>query len=147
MTKSVIHRVPGCNDTRKSPRVYTHAIVAVRDGARSGAAWAAHAEYALRDEYKWAVGAASYNAPNYAWHERPAKDQDRIIGIIRAGIGGLERRIVEARAAEFAKAEKAEAAGPVVLQWSMSERAAVAKVGFWQKCNWKDVRVVEVVRG
>ena len=164
MSKSVKHTVPGANGVRRSPRVYTHAIVARLDWDAERKASLARAEDRARDRFnfltevsKLVVGAARYPNERTGSLLVDVKVKQHEVDEARAWLAKnptLGAAIINAvleqeqRNAEALK----KAGGPDtvhVLAWSQSAhnaaKAAQKYIGS-QWYNYVDVRVVETVR-
>lgn len=163
MTKPVLHTVEGSEDTRRSPRVYTHAVVATFNLSKGIAATIRSAEHSAADSWDTCFGPA-YVATNQSWtnnyRTRVLTPDTSDFGIQFTAKINAERAefraanpdraayiamVVEKRVAEYRSRVRAD--GSIyVMQWSMSERNAIKGISQVHNDAMTNVRVVPVIR-
>lgn len=136
--KNITYGVEGLPHQRTSPRVYTHALIGHRD-----------VEADVKRDVAYATKYAKINFPfyvsqvgeprDYLSEEAHAEQQARYAAIRDMG----EEAFVasEAKRAE-ARVRENTTGAECVIQWSMSERAAVNSMGAWKNRGWLGLRVV-----
>lgn len=150
------HTVANAVGTRKSPRVYTHAVVGEVDYGRKAVWTIAGAAYRAKDnfEYYTTINArpegATYEADGSSPHFKVSAKMKAEAAEYFATHGTELASIVanaEMKAADEVATKRAADEGTAhVLQWSMSAGNASKAVGTWTKRHFKNVRVVEVTR-
>jgi hypothetical protein len=164
MTKAIKHTVPGAKGERRSPRVYTHAIIASIDWDARRKSDAARAEEGMKDWFKYqtevanlVVGALRYPNERPGSHLADVKVEKKEVEEAKAWLAKnptLAIAIVNAVAkADGYIAEALKKAGGRdtvhVLAWSQSAGNAAKAVSKFVGSDWThyvDVRVVETVR-
>lgn len=148
------HTVDGANGKRKSARVYTHAIVGRYNYDAAAARVREFVVAELTDGHDYYtnihVTPIGLKYPkNDCSFLVDAEMKKRAADFFIAYGWDLAVAIENEIAARLAKIEESRRLSaeqlPSVLQWSMTERAALAKLGWWTD-RYIDVRVLPVVR-
>lgn len=144
-----LHTVTGSTATRRSPRTYTHAVVADYDHASALASSLKFTDWQAKDGWDYYANVAKKNAGdlmpsgNYPYNAADIADARAFIAANPTRAGYIASRIADSTA----HITKTPDGTLIVLQWSMSEGSARKAIGTWSKRPGnRNVRVVTVTR-